>query len=547
VRRSLFTINIAFTLLSACGSSVDVPPEGNPGSDTGTNVPASTKCEAKLSLEPAAKVIEGRAKLAFAVKVLTEDLGGATGDHPLKVVLKKAGTTLTTLHEGAEPLGSLMTSFKPASVVGLEPGVYEVEATLGCPATATESKPATVKTELYVARLGATRIDVLAGDGARVPLMYHAVNGVTGNSFPIAPTLAATSVEINDGESDLDDKDGQPRVFPEPWASLSSPPVDTMGAVMEEGASFPVSLKVGTKPDLKFTLGKTAKGAAGNVPAIPTGAPPIRLVLEGVAPTDNPVSGDPVTVRLTTSPVEAVNRYDVTLKWSFEAKGDDGWKAIPGATQEAKLRIYGVLGNDIGTAAPNLPWVAVVDAATAKIAGTTKEPAEVRKILVQYVYEEMALRYDRKSGASAYTTYPSGYVSARFDLTSFLKRSRGEIVNCTDCASILSSYANMIGAPLHYAIIGFSFSLNPIMGIGSTTYGSPFDSGRMAFNYHAVTTHDASKTINDATLALDGDSDPKVAPQAKLLVQNVAGADYLTRLSPGVPEYKYADQITTVR
>ena len=270
-------------------------------------------------------------------------------------------------------------------------------------------------------------------------------------------------------------------------------------------------------------------------------------MLEGVPASETPLSDAPITLRLEKSPVDGVNRYELTLKWSFEAKGDDGWKPIPGATQEAKIKLYGVLGNEIGTAAPNLPWVEVVDAATAKIAGATKEAAEVRKILVQYVYEEMTLKYDRRSGASAYTSYPSGYVSARFDLTSFLKRSRGNIVNCTDCASILSSFSNMIGASLHYSIIGFSFSLNPIMGIGATTYGSPFESGRMAFNYHAVTTHDASKTINDATLALDGDSDPTVAPQTKLLVQNISGSDYLKRLSPGVPEYKYADQITTVR
>lgn len=546
MRRSLVP-TIAFTLLAGCGSGVDLPPEGTPSGDGGVSTPPSTKCEAKLSIAPAAKVAELRAKVAFPVKVVAEDLGGAAGDHPLRVVLKKAGAEIATLHDGPEPLGDVMTSFAPASVSSLEPGTYELEATLGCPATATETKTATAKTELFVARLGATRISVGAGDGVRVPLMYHAVNGVAGNSFPITTSIPTTSMELADGESELDDKDGKPRAFPEPWKSLSSPPVDSVGAVMEEGASFPVSLKVGTKPDVTFTIGKTAKGSSANVDAIPTGAPPIRLVLEGVTPTDAALGDAPITLRLEKSPVETVNRYDLTLKWSFEAKGDDGWKAIPGATQEAKVRVYGVLGNEIGTAAPNLPWVAVVDEATAKIGGATKDAAEVRKILVQYVFEEMSLRYDRRSGASAYTAYPSGYVSARFDLTSFLKRSRGNVVNCTDCASILSSYSNMVGAGLHYAIIGFNFSLNPIMGIGSTAYGSPFESGRMGFSYHAVTTHDASKTINDATLALDGDTDPKVAPQMKMLVQNVSGSEYLTRLSPGVPEYKYADQITTVR
>ncbi|MGZ3473976.1 MAG: hypothetical protein ACXWUG_06380 [Polyangiales bacterium] len=128
-------------------------------------------------------------------------------------------------------------------------------------------------------------------------------------------------------------------------------------------------------------------------------------------------------------------------------------------------------------------------------------------------------------------------------------RAKGNIVNCTDCASILSTYANMVGVKLHYAIIGWNFGLNPIQGIGATSFGSPFDSGRMGFSYHAVTTPDATVTIDDATLALDGDSDPTTAPYTKLLVQDVAGTEYLTRLSTGsvVPEYKYADQITSVR
>ncbi len=544
---------ILAVLLVGCGSSVDVPPENNnpQNGDGGTTptdtAPPSTTCEAALTVAPAAPVAELRTKLAFPIKITTSDPGGAAGDHPLKVVLLKDGAPIKTLEDAAEPLGTVMSSFAPADVPGLAPGKYTIEATLGCPASATSKKEATARADIYVARLGATAVQVGAGEGARVPLMYHAVAGTTGNAFPITDSVITTSVAVPTGEPDLDDNAGVPRAFPEVWTELGTPKTTATGAVVEEGVSYPVSLKVGSKPDLTFTIGKTTKGGA----ALPAGAPPIRLVLEGAAATDAPMA-ETVKLRLDASPVANVGRYDLTLKWKFEAKGDDGWKAIPGATQEAKVRLYGVLGNDIGTTAPNLPWVAIVDAATAKINGATKDPVEVRKLLVQMVYEELTLKYDRRNGASYYTNYTSGYTGARFDLTSFLKRSRGNTVNCTDCASILSTYTNMVGAPLKYAIItgppGTSgFSLNPIMGIGSTTFGSPFDSGRFSFSYHAVTSHDGAKTINDATLALDGDADPKLAPQTKLLVQNVVGTEYLTRLSPGTPEYRYVDQSTTVR
>jgi hypothetical protein len=542
-------------LLAGCGSSVDVPPEGdptqtnndggtNPGTDTGT--PPTTICESALTMELAAPVIEVRSKLAFAIKLTTSDPGGAGGDHPLKVVLKKDGTDIKTIAEGPEPLGAYTTSFSP-SELALTPGAYTIEATLGCPSTATSSKPATTKGNLIAARLGAVKVQIGAGDGALVPLMYHAVNGINGNAFPITASTVTTSMDLVTGEPELDTAAGVARTFPDLWTELYSPKVDSSGGVIEDGVSYPVSLKVGTKPDVTFTIGKTAKGG----PAIPAGAPPIRLVLEGATPGDEPMS-DKVVTRFDKSPVEKVGKYDLTLKWHFEAKDTTGWKAIPGATQEAPVRIYGVLGNDIGTAAPNLPWVAVVEAATKKINGATNDPAEIRKILVELIYAELALKYDRRNGASFYTSYTSGFTGARFSLNSFLKRSAGSTVNCTDCASILSTYSNMVGAPLKYAIIQGApgttgFSLNPIMGIGSTTFGSPFDSGRMGFSYHAVTSNDAAKTINDATLALDGDSDPKVAPQTKLLVQNIPGTEYLTRLSPGAPEYRYVDQTTTVR
>lgn len=547
VRTFLLTL-----LLAGCGGSVNVPGD-DPGQtgDSGTN-PATdtgpvgtTTCAAALSIELAAPVVEVRSKLAFAIKLTTSDPGGAAGDHPLKVALLKDGAPVKTLTDRPEPLGTFTAQLTPADLPST--GAYTIEATLGCPTTATTAKPATAKADLFAARLGATKLHIGAGDGARVALMYNAVGGMSGNAFPITDSVTTTSMASPTGEPDLDTATGEARTFPEIWTELTTPKTDSMGAVVEEGVSYPVSLKTGTKPDVTLTMGKTAKGG----PAIPAGAPPIRLVLEGAPATDTPMT-DKVVMRLDASPVEKVGRYDVTLKWKFEAKEGTTWKAIPGATQEAVVRLYGVLGNEIGTTAPNLPWVAVVDAATKKVAGMTNDPAEVRKILVSLVYEDLALRYDRRNGASFYTSYTSGYTGARFWLGNFLKRSAGNKVNCTDCASILTTYANMVGAPLKYAIIlgapGTSgFSLNPIMGIGSTTFGSPFDSGRMAFSYHAVGSIDGAKTIDDATLALDGDSDPKTAPQTKLLVQGISGTEFLTRLSPGAPEYRYVDQTTTVR
>jgi len=552
-------VTFAFSMLAfvGCSSAAEVP-QDQPGADGAVDVQPTTSCRAKASID-VVPVAEVRGKTPVAIDVTIAEDGGATGVHPLKVVLVRDGTIVKTLVDAPKDLGKIPLTLTPGDEKDLATGAYTVKANVGCPASATNATPGEASVPLYLARLGATSISVAKGEGGgRVPLMYHAVAHVAANYFPIPDTIPSSSMAIPAGEPELDAKDGTARTFAAPWDDLDTPPTDSSGAVLESGGSLPTSLVVGTKPDLVFTIGKTTKSATGTQPTglAVAGIPKIRVVVDGTPGSDTALvtEGGSVTVRLASTPVPAIDRVELALKWHFEAQDSKGaWIAIPDATQQATLRFYGVLGNDQGTLVPNLPWVRVVDLVTKRIAGKATDAALARATLVQLVYEESGLKYDRKSGASAYTGYtgsPTSWTSARFSLGSFLNRSLGTTVNCSDCASILSTYANMIGAKLHYAIIGFTFNLNPIMGIGSTTFGSPFDSGRTTFNYHAVTTRDATAHIHDATLALDGDSDPKTAPQTKLLAQDLTGVDYLTRLSPDTgsnPAYKYTDQSTSVR
>lgn len=524
---------------------------------------ASNNCRASVTIMPFLPVAEVRAREPTTVDLKLGDKGKWKG-HPLKVELFRGDTPVKIVLDAPSAemmspkgtLGEVSVPFVPADAAGAEPGAHTLRATLGCPVEAEmkgRAEPGTAEAPIALVRLGVVRLGL--GPDGRVPLMYHAVARKSGNYFPIAEKTALTSIAAPAGEADLDDVKGVPRAFPKPWDDLETPPTDAMGAVVEQGASLPVSLALGTKPEVRFTVGKTATGTAGKpVPAgLGTqGLPRIRLVFDGGAnPPDAPAitEGAEVRIPFSFSPVDGVNRFDLPVKWHFEAMDGNGWRPIPGAVGEAPVRFYGVLGNEMGGAPPNIPWVAIVDGVTRKIGGKSTDPAELRAALVEFVYAELGLAYDRAQGASAYTTYRSdtSFDAGKFDLAAFIKKSRGKIVNCSDCASILSTYANMIGVRLRYAIIGWDFPLNPILGIGGSTPGSPFNSGRMAFSYHAVTSPDSAMLIDDATLALDGDDDPAHAPFKKLLVQNIGGAEYLQRLSPGKPSYKYVDQATTVR
>jgi hypothetical protein len=556
VKGALFALTAyvgACTGADAAGDGVDAAAPTDGAADDG-----AFACRPGIALRVSAKVAELRSQTPFPIEILVRDSGAATAAHPVKVVLaRQDGTPLKTLLDASQPPGTQTLSFTPSAEPDLPAGALQLNAEVGCPQAA-PGAPARASETVYLLRLGATKIAIKGGEGGgRVPLLYHALAHRESNYFPIPESLPVTSLDIPSGEPELDEKDGSPRRFPaEPWADLDSPPVDGRGAVRETGYTLPVSLVVGTRPDLSFTIGKTARSASGSQPTglSEKGRPPVFLILDGAAGSDAGLveEAGEITLRLPASPVPAINRIDKTIRWRFAWKDEGGeYVAIPGSEQSATLRFYGVLGNEQGKAAPDLPWVAVVDDATTAIAGRAADAERARAILVQHIYEDLGLSYDRKGGASYYTRYSGGFASASFSLSQFLTRARGKIVNCSDCASILSTYANMIGAKLHYAIIGPRFDLNPILGIGAMSFGSPFDSGRMQFSYHAVTTPDMTMTIDDATLAVDGDDDPKTAPHKKLLVQSLSGSDYLTRLSPtygtGTPGFQYDDQVTHVR
>lgn len=553
-RGRLATFALGAMLAVACGSDDDAAPEGQRPDERASSAPASppsTICRAEAGLTLAAPVADARMRAPFAITVDVRDRGGMGGPHPVEVELQRGGASVRTLHSKAHEPGTLRVELDARDTAELDLGAYVIAVRVGCPAGATEASAGAASSPLWLARLGVTAVDLGAGDGERLPLLYHAVDHRYDNLYPIGDSVVAT-LDDPGSDAEIDEADGKLRAFARPWDDLASPPVDATGAVVERGATLPASLRVGTRPDVRLTVGKTALGprGVGSTFVDEPGAPEIRVALDGGAPGSGAraVPGAASTVRFADSPVPAVGRYDREVRWRFEAKGEGGtWAEVPGAGGGVTLRLYGVLGNQQGAAAPDLPWVAVVDDATRAVGGKAADADGVRSALVRHVYEELGLTYDRAQGASHYTAYQGTYASATFKLAHFLARDFGVVINCSDCASILSAYANMIGAPLRYTVITSGFSLHPILGIGASTFGSPFDSGRMAFNYHAVTSPDAAARIWDATLAVDGDADAASAPHTKRLVQGMPGAEYLDRLSGDVrAKYNYVDKNTRV-
>lgn len=418
----------------------------------------------------------------------------------------ETGYLLLTLADGSGPVSAL-------SWDGLDPSGNLAAAgqyTLRVSSERDGYADAETSLDFWMVRLGVSA-GTLGGED-RIPLIWHK-NGGAGRywvSEATDPTFRLSALE---------DESGAAVAIPSPWEDLDSPPSSTADQ------NLPAAYPYDAVPTLTLDFG-------GEV-----GSAPVTASIDGWTSAEPAVVDDGSLVferEAALSDRPGVIEETLTLTWSVGGE--------PLASQEIPLRFYATLGPPTfdDDESPHYPWVAVIDPALRDMEGVSPTDEAVLGALVDYIFNDMGLSYDTRYGASAYMSY-TGYSwdSANFDMTSFLDRSNGEIVNCSDCAGILTAHANMLGAYLGQSIISPSFNLNYILAIGGDEFTHcPFGGYSCGFSYHAVTSPDDSDTIYDATLALDGDDDPGAEPSEVLMVQTISGDEYLERLvMSGSPRY----------
>ncbi len=400
---------------------------------------------------------------------------------------------------------------------------------------------ASATSELEIVRLGVDRVSLTGA--ARVPLLYRATGGVRDGWYEI--DVAHTVWQMAPDRSEamgapLELPDGTPRPAPPIHDDVLSPPLDPRSpdGVEHDTFSLPTAWVADAEIGVEARLSSSVAGALA-------GGDPMRNEVRVVAPEQLAIDGDAafadgstIALHTITSPVPAVGRYDVEWAFRFEARAPGGeWHLVPGRAP-VRVRLYGLVGPPVFgfDTIPHRAWVDIVDTIAGWVDGSADDWERVAARVVSGVYYELGLRYDTARGASFYTSYSrSGYRDAVFSAQSFQLRSNGTIVNCSDAASILTTYANMVGIDLRYHILtnrfGGGFDLNYIRAIGMPAFDdTPFDSGRGGFNYHAIVGSRDGRTW-DATLALDGDADPASAPHSLLLPQGVGAMSYLVALS----------------
>jgi len=185
-----------------------------------------------------------------------------------------------------------------------------------------------------------------------------------------------------------------------------------------------------------------------------------------------------------------------------------------------------------------LPWTDVLDRACRWAEGAVDRDTAAGQV-THGVYDlgHTSVTYDCPNGGAPFYSYPN------FDCTAFLERvaggpGNGQYVNCSDCATIVSTFSNALGCDLSQSWMGLDFDLNPILAIGSGTWETACQWG--GFWFHEVAWKGActeSDQIFDACLQVDADADPTSAPHTPLqpvnMVFGTAGSgDYRDRLSP---------------
>lgn len=308
-----------------------------------------------------------------------------------------------------------------------------------------------------------------------------------------------------------------PIVWPEWQRGLSKRPEDSVAAY----SLFHTCGKVLTI-EARFSIGNT-EGREVSIRAIdasPEGAEP--SVLGEVAESSVRFENGESTFKsfnLSNTAIWAagIGVYDVVWCWQYRVDDSSSWVSFAHSSH----RIYTTLSlpkkpwrqRPFNPSNTQLVWTDVLELACRWAKGIMKDADKVAEAVVREVFAlgPQFIQFDtRNYGSSSYSD-PS-----YFDCTAFLARLSGQqgngpFVNCTDCASIVSTFANALGAKLFQARMGpppggMGFGLKPHLRIGQSKriINSSFRYHEVAWKGNCAEGDD----VFDACLMVNGSNTP---------------------------------------
>jgi len=248
-------------------------------------------------------------------------------------------------------------------------------------------------------------------------------------------------------------------------------------------------------------------------------------------------------------------RY-TTWKWQYRLTSGSPWIDID--TTRHKIYVVLEIPKEPWKQTPyvatndQLPWTDVLDYSCWWAKGSKDRDTASGKITEMVnALGSSVIEYDCPGGGATHYAWPD------FNCTEFLERVKGGLglgkyVNCTDCATVVSTFANILGCDLWQSRMGYGFALNEILAIGSSVWQSAC--GWSGFSYHEVAwkgTCGVDDEVFDACLKVDGDSDPTGGPPhtpllpANMKFGNIGDLLYRDRLATQVGRPNCNPQPTT--
>lgn len=212
-----------------------------------------------------------------------------------------------------------------------------------------------------------------------------------------------------------------------------------------------------------------------------------------------------------------VSASDIAWRWQF-SEDKNVWKDF----ETTRHRIYTVVNLPQPPWKPNskdnsnieTPWTDVLEYACSWAAGAQG-------------VDQAAASITRKTNAlgEVVVKYSSGpsYAHLKFDCTKFLRLlsggiGNGQTLNCDDCATVVSTFANILGCELWQSGMGLGFDTNRIQLIGTSQFKTT------GFARHAVAWKglcEENDGLFDACLQVDADGIPTAAPEKALVATNL--------------------------
>ena len=393
--------------------------------------------------------------------------------------------------------------------------------------------------DLVVLRLGLSAVDLGAGpDGGQVALAWHRRSLTQREIVPIDEGTPELRIWGDDGYqlADLDDNAGAPRSPPPPWTDASVPPWDDTPTLQAYNA--PAAYVADTRIGLTVTAGARAVSARTLTPveAVPSDAPPLRLLASGLSPDDGEGLFTPGAALAFTAdaPVEdTLGRDTLTLDWRWQAWDGAAWIDVPGQL-ETQHRIWRLAGQpqlrdgaDLGFA-PATVWVAALEELQPDLQGVPADTASILDAIRDHINHDPYLIYNPSD--SAYSDYKGSYIYWDYiwsDLGVWLDRTEGIDLYCHSVSCLFSVLAGHWGVYAPQQVLGVGFNTNYTLAAGTDTWKT------WSFNSHSVVSPDDGLTVWDASIDLDGDGAPGSSPSEALSPKGLSLEEYLSLLTAG--------------